>query len=212
MKLKFRVFGILCAACILLSSSVYAAEAEPLSANAGETARCTIVIANEDGSQETRTLEVPIPAGATRDEERALVRTAVFGENTNSTQSTLRAGPFTELSVVNDLPYMIDFTETYVGGGTMPETCPTLTVEFENLMPGNGAKILYIRLKNVTYNQEWVKQIDMSPINDWVYFMYSRDPGLKMEKGNRMEVYAHPDTGYAEADSCTVNISPYDMG
>ena len=94
----------------------------------------------------------------------------------------------------------------------MPETCPTLTVEFENLMPGNGAKILYVRLKNVTYNQEWVKQIDMSPINDWVYFMYSRDPGLKMEKGNRMEVYAHPDTGYAEADSCTVNISPYDMG
>ena len=36
MKLKFRVFGILCAACILLSSSVYAAEAEPLSANAEE--------------------------------------------------------------------------------------------------------------------------------------------------------------------------------
>ena len=210
MKMKFRMVSIMCAVCILLSSVAFAAESEPLSANAGGTATCKIVIAGADGSQETRTIAVPIPADATHEEERAIVRAAALGGT--STQAARRAGPFAELSVVEDLPYILDYWETCVGGGTLPYDCNTLTVEFDNLLPGNSARVLYVRLANLTCGLDWETSVVMSPIHDWVYFICSRIDTLRMNEGDELEAYAHTDTGFAEADSCTINISREDMG
>ena len=210
MKKMFRIISIICAICILLSSMTFAAEPQLQSANAGETATCQIVVLKEDGTQETRTIEVAIPANATHEEERAIVRAAVFGGT--STPNSRRAGPFEELSILDNLPYILDYFETYVGGGTLPYDCNTLTVEFDNLLPGNNARTMYVRLENTTCGLDWETSVVMSPIHDWVYFICSRIDTLRMNEGDEMKAYAHTDVGFAEADSCTINISREDLG
>lgn len=216
MKLKKRI-SALCAVAMLLSvfasaGAVSPAAAEPLSENAGTYVTYQVIQADPSSDTvETRIAEVFIPADATRAEEEAIVRATAFGSSAASTFSTTD-GPFIELSYMTDIPYMMDYFEVNVGGGTLDATYPTLTVNFENLYPGNGATLLYVRLHNVTKNLSWTKSITLGTVTDWTFFMYSDDSTLRMEKENTLQVYAYTNAGYAEADSCTVYVSPYDMG
>lgn len=208
MKTSKRVLAVFSAACIAASMSVpaFAADAEPLSEYAGETVVCQVVL----DSGESYMVDVPIAADATEEEERALCDAAVFASAGES--RSMRAGPFIELSYKEDLH---DFNgimsagETYVGGGTFEETYLTLTVVFDNMSSVNGASKVAVRLVNDSTGREKTKTIQLSTPSHFTYFLYKND-GVSFAKGETVSVYARADRGMAEADSCTVNVSPYE--
>lgn len=209
MKTSKRVLAVFSAACIAASMSVpaFAADAEPLSEYAGETAVCQVVL----DSGESYMVDVPIAADATEAEERAQCDAAVFASAGES--RSMRAGPFIELSYKENLHGLNCITgagENYVGGGTLKETYLTLTVVFDTLRGGNYASKVDVRLVNEDTGVDDTKQINLTTPVDYVYFLYGKNSDVSLVKNQTVSVYAQTDRGYAEADSCTVNVSPYE--
>ena len=209
MKKAKKFLAILCACCMTLAmmAPAFAVEAAPLSEYAGQTVQCVIV--PDDPAQEPYTIDIAIPANATKADEPMLVNAAVMMATARFGSRSLRAGPFTELSVMDNVPTMMPGLDLYVGGGRLSETYLTTTVVFTGLKNGNGATTLYVRLENETANKSWTKNISLSGTGYFVAFTYGNTSGLNLEKGSTISAYAYPNKGYVEADSCTVNVSPY---
>ena len=211
MKKAKKFLAILCACCMTLAmmAPAFAVEAAPISEYAGQTVQCVIV--PDDPNQEPYTIDIAIPANATKAEEPALVSAAVAEATSGAPISNraVRDGPFIELSVMDDVPTMMPGLDLYVGGGRLSETYLTTTVVFTGLKNGNGATTLYVRLENETANKSWTKNISLSGTGYFVAFTYGNTSGLNLEKGSTISAYAYPNKGYVEADSCTVNVSPY---
>lgn len=211
MKKAKRLLSILCACCMVFAMMVpaFAVEAAPISEYAGQTVQCLVV--PDDPDREPYTIDIAIPANATKADEPMLVNAAVMMDTARLSvgSRSLRAGPFTELSVMDDVATMMPGLDLYVGGGRLSETYLTTTVVFTGLKNGNGATTLYVRLENETANKSWTKNISLSGTGYFVAFTYGNTSGLNLEKGSTISAYAYPNKGYVEADSCTVNVSPY---
>lgn len=189
----------------------FAVETEPLSAYAGQTVQCLIV--PDDPKQEPYTIDIPIPATATNQEENKVVNAAamIAAFDIPASSRALRAGPFIELSFIDEVPIMMDWFDTYVGGGTLDTTYPVAMVTFKHLTSGNGASTLTVKLHNDSIsNMDRTREIDLFTTAQYVAFAQSDRDGLRMEAGNKLEFYATTDRGYAEADSCTVSVSLFD--
>ena len=206
MKMK-KIASLILAGCMMMvgSAPAFAADAGTVqpAAHAGETVVCQVV----PDSGEPYTVEVAIPAGATRAEERAMVDAAVYSDN--RTRSVMRAGPFTELSYMENVEILAS-GERKVGGGTLGETYLTLTVVFENVTAGSNTSTLSVRLKNESSGQTNTKQISVPSSTYFTYFLYGNNSNVALTKNSKISVYGRTNAGYLDADSCTVNVSPYE--
>jgi hypothetical protein len=201
--MKSRKFvSLLCAAVMLLGTIPTASAAESTT----RTVPCQIVIA--DGSTTTtKELEVSVPANASKAEEKALVRAAVYAES-GLPSPVARSGLF-ETIIENDGP--IDMVPSWsmkflIGTATVTKQYLSVIVEFEDLYGGNGAGDLTVELYNKDIDTSFINTITLNKYPMYTYFLAIRE-NLELYAGNEISVYAYTDTGYAKASSCVVDAS-----
>lgn len=202
--MKFRkVLSVLCAVTMLTSTlpAASAAEAESLSEYAGGTVICQVYEMTGEGLAAV-TYNVPIPAAATKEVEKEIVRNYVLTAGDSRTVQTRGYNAYEEISVKSNVRVVT--AATNVGSGKAANSYDQVYVEFAGMV-NHGATELKVQVENWNLGIKAEKALDFSSTAvNYVYFLLSDKTPFFVNAGNTVNTTARTDNGYVTATTCTV--------
>lgn len=172
---------------------------------AGETMKCKIVIADFEGNiTESYSVDIPIPATATKARQNQLVQAAVRANE-----------PFEEISYEDGKWTITPNYEPWVGGGRLADNYKTLLVEFEDLTVYNGAQEIAVRMTNSgQLGRNFELNADIRGYDAFAAYIAGGNygsPDLTLERGDVIDVYASAVSGGVSIGGCRVSASVADI-
>lgn len=221
MKKYKRLLSLVCAVCMALSlvipaSAADVSEGATLSEFAGTTITCQVVHGTfSGGTDRVYTIDVPIPANATKDEQDALVRNAAYASTNVAAPRFNWAGQ----DLISSKSYIAIPHSTSekggigVGGGLLLKDYSTLYVQFDGVSPVNGASVLNIRVENDRFENSNVYtsgDIRLGNYPTTIYMIEGRfygDGTFYMGSTDTITVWASTNVGYANVNTVYISAS-----
>lgn len=207
MKKYKRLLSLVCAVCMALSLVIPASAADvssenQISAFAGETMTCKIVVAQPEGEDEVYTVDVAVPENATVAEQSAL--TIAAANSVANVPMTRYAGR----DLISDwgirtLPHSVpgQLGGIGVGGGILHDNYHYIYMEFQNISSYTGATKINVRVEDDqadTKNVYTYKEIAPGNADTMLYMYANRIYGggsIPLTYGDSIVVFASVDTG-----------------
>lgn len=203
MKLSKKLTSILCAAALLVSAlpAAAAVSADPLSEYAGKTIPVQVVEDTKDGLV-SRIINVAIPQGATKAEERAIIHAAAFGWDLVSAHSENEV----MLDICSKTNFTINKTATWVGGKRLTDDLVQIVFDFCIAKMDSNTR-LCAQVKNETADSttDWVFDTETITFPGYeVERIIFKSSSIKMEAGDYISAYAKTNGGRIDLDYCYV--------
>lgn len=200
MKSK-KLISVLCAVSMILAALPAASAVEPkaaLSKVAGQTVPIQVVEETENGLV-SRVINVAIPAGATVEEETAIIHAAALGKNA--------AVPFSASAsdvISSESNLHITHNDVKIGGGILERDYKRIIVDVQiESIGGNTTLWIQFQNKDTGSGSVW-NEVDIYHYPWRVIFSSS---SFAMKEGQEIAIYAHTRNLNAELSSCVVQGS-----
>lgn len=214
-----RLLSMLFATCMLVASTLPAGavscttEEAQLSEYAGSTAKCQLVKFSDNGAPESVIIDVAIPAGSTKAQEDALVKSAILN-SADIPATTMAARGVMDLICEKENVHLNSSSYTNVGSGTVPYADTLMLLVVFNNYLNLGANSLSVTVTGGKYpsnSYTMTANIASASATNIIAYMYTGNGNVFLTNGSSVSAKAKTNSGTLQADSCQMWVSQYDV-